>query len=376
MKYVPAATGVVYAGGKAVAPYAPIVIDALGNVVSGTKKVIKTIRNRKAGKKVVGAGSTSVVAPVAVTKQVRGYKPKFRQSKGAVHVTHRELVTTVVNTTGSFRVNNNASSAAGFYRINPSNSNLFSWLPTIGANFDSYRFTTVKFCYVPLCATTEVGRVALVWDKDSQDPLPVDRASISSYHHSVETPPWGEVVLNVPVDKLLRFVTDSNTSDRKLVDFGQFLFATYAGTTTNQIGDIYVEYGIEFVEAQPAGTLTQMGDKTVGGGLVGSGPSYLKDADININSTTCNIEFFSAGTYLITAVVNGGTINTPSFAGGNGTQIGALPVGGTTGTSIYSVVFSTTGVSTGTPTITQTGLALTRVRFQVTRVTSANAYLT
>ena len=143
-----------------------------------------------------------------------------------MHVTHRELVTTVTNTVGAFRVNNNVNTTAGFYRVNPTNANLFTWLPTLAANFDSYRFTYLRFVYVPLCATTEVGRVALFWDKDSQDTLPVDRAAVSSYGHSKEGPPWAETTLTVPVDNTLRFTSDTNTTDRKLLDLGQLAYAT------------------------------------------------------------------------------------------------------------------------------------------------------
>ena len=151
-------------GAKALAPYAPTVIDAAGNVIS--KVISRKKKKNKGGNTIVGA-QNGIAAPVAITKRISGQTPRFRQAKGKVHVTHRELVTTVTNTVGTFRVNNNLNAPAGFYRINPTNANLFTWLPTLASNFDSYRFTYIRFVYIPLCSTTEVGRVVLFWDKDS-----------------------------------------------------------------------------------------------------------------------------------------------------------------------------------------------------------------
>ena len=370
-KYVPAAVGAAYQASKAIVPYAPTIVDALGNVVSSVTKRGKKKKNTS--NQIVG-GMGAIAAPVSITKRVRGLRPSFKQTKGKVHITHRELVTSVINLTSTFRVNNNANAAIGQFRVNPSNSSLFTWLPTIASNFDSYRFTSVRFVYVPLCATTETGRVSLFWDKDSQDPLPVDRAALSSYGHSNEGPPWAETILNVPTDGKQRFVTDSNTTDRKLVDLGQFAFATYAGGSNNQIGDIYVEYGVEFSEAQPAGGMTQYITKAVGGDAVSTGPSYLVNANINVNATTANVEFFTPGTFLITAVVYGTTLAAPSLAGGNGTLIGIFPVVSGGVASIWTCVFSTTGVSTGTPTFTQSGVGITRVQYTITRVNAQTAY--
>ena len=373
MKYVPLATGLAVKGAKALVPYAPTIIDAAGNVVSAIKN--RTKKKKKSGGNTIVGGTNSIAAPVSITRRISGVAPKFRQAKGKVHVTHRELVTTVTNTVGTFRVNNSLDPPAGFYRVNPTNANLFTWLPTLAANFDSYRFTYLRFVYVPLCSTTEVGRVALFWDKDSQDTLPVDRAAVSSYGHSKEGPPWAETILNVPIDNVLRFTSDSNTTDRKLVDLGQLAYATYAGNSTLQIGDVYIEYGVEFVEPQPAGTLTQYITKVPGETAVSTGPSYLSNVNINVNATTANVEFFTPGTFLITAVVYGATIAPSSMAGGNGTLIGNAPAVGTTGAHIYTLVFSTTGVSTGTPTFTQAGTGITRVQYTITRVNSSSAYL-
>lgn len=373
VKYVPAAVGAAYQMGKSIVPYAPTIVDALGNVVSRATGRKKKNKGKGEQNQIVG-GIGAIAAPVSITKRVRGMRPSFKQTKGKVHIVHRELVTSVINLVGNFRVNNNVSAQIGQFRINPSNSSLFTWLPTIASNFDSYRFTSIRFVYVPLCATTETGRVSLFWDKDSQDPLPVDRAALSSYGHSNEGPPWAETILNVPTDGKQRFVTDSNTTDRKLVDLGQFAFATYAGGSDNQIGDIYVEYGVEFSEAQPAGGLTQYITKSVGATASTTGPSYVVDANINVNATTANIEFFSPGTFLITAVVFGTTIASPSTAGGNGTVIGDRPVAGVANASIWTCVFSTTGVSTSVPTFTQAGTGLTRVQYTITRVNSQTAY--
>lgn len=307
-----------------------------------------------------------VAAPVAVTKRMPASRPKFRQSSGSVVVSHRELITTIANTTGALSVNSGMN-VTGNYRVNPSNARLFTWLPTIAANFDTYKFISVRFIYVPLCATTETGRVALLWDKDSNDPLPVDRAAISAYSHSNESAPWSEVMLNIPMDNVSRFVNESGTSDRKLLDLGQFLFAVYGGGSSNAIGDIYVEYTVAFKDAQPAGTLVEDTIIDIGGTLTINGPEYVTNSDVAMTSSSLTYNVNTPGTFFFTLALNTTSVSNITISG-NGTSIGVIRGGMQVGTGLFSGVLSSSGLPNATATITVNGLAgLTRAQANFVR---------
>lgn len=228
-------------------------------LIEGVTKLGKTARRLMGRQRYAlvsseGAGTGAVTAPVAISRRIASKAPRYSQVGGAIHIKHKELVGSI-NPSDPLQVNN-GNTNVGQYRLNPSNSSLFSWLPSIAVNFDSYVITSVRFHYIPTCTTNTPGRVALCWDKDSQDALPNDRTQLSSYQHQTNSAPWAENSLVVPTDNVTRFVNESNTTDRKLVDFGQLVFATYSSTGSVALGDIYVEYGITLKEAQPSGTVS------------------------------------------------------------------------------------------------------------------------
>jgi len=354
-----------YKAGKAIVPY---VIDTVADYVNTRRKNNKKKkgRNYNEGPQVLVGGRSMVAAPVAVTKRMPASRPKFRQSSGSVVVSHRELITTIANTTGALSVNSGMN-VTGNYRVNPSNARLFTWLPTIAANFDTYKFINVRFIYVPLCATTETGRVALLWDKDSNDPLPVDRAAISAYSHSNESAPWSEVMLNIPMDNVSRFVNESGTSDRKLLDLGQFLFAVYGGGSSNAIGDIYVEYTVAFKDAQPAGTLVEDTIIDIGGTLTINGPEYVTNSDVAMTSSSLTYNVNTPGTFFFTLALNTTSVSNITISG-NGTSIGVIRGGTQVGTGLFSGVLSSSGLPNATATITVNGLAgLTRAQANFVR---------
>jgi hypothetical protein len=239
-----------------------------------------------------GAMPGAIAAPVAVTRIIRGSRPKFIRSKGAVTITHRELVGQF-NNSAALVVNGTVGGT--IYKLNPSNGILFPWLQSIASNFDQYKFDNVRLSYVPLCATTETGRVALYFDKDSQDPLPADRVELANMPHLSETAPWAESQLNVPVDKVKRFTNDNTTADQKLVDLGQIGIATYGGGGTNPVGDLFIHYTVTFFEPQPSAGIFET--EQTGAGSSNSGPDLISVGGDAISTV---IGFKSPGTFLLT----------------------------------------------------------------------------
>ena len=331
-------------------------------VWDGIKWVLRKTWNRMRRDAVAhpGAFAGSMAAPVAISRTIKGSRPKFSRSSGSVTVTHRELLVQV-NNTSAFLVNGGQRS--NVYRVNPSNGLLFPWLSTIATNFDQYKFNSVALEYIPLCATTETGRVAMYFDKDSQDPEPSDRVELANMAHLNENAPWAEGRLRVPIDNIKRFTNDSNTSDPKLVDLGQVGFATYGGGGTNPAGDIFVSYTVTFFEPQPSAGLVQT--VQTGVGAQNFGPGYVVTSN---TSTDFQITFRGPGTYLVALSHRAATFG--SLTGSNGADISSqttLQAGVFAFMSIVIVVIPTAGGR-----LNYTGTGFTEYTLQVVRARVTN----
>lgn len=250
-----------------------------------------------------GTFAGAIAAPVAITRVVRGSRPKFIRSKGAVTISHRELVGQFNNSAGLVV---NGTVGGSIYKLNPSNSLLFPWLQSIASNFDQYKFDNVRLQFVPMCSTTETGRVALFFDKDSQDPVPADRVELANMAHLRETAPWAESTLNIPTDAIKRFTNDNTTADQKLVDLGQIGLATYGGSGTNPVGDMFIHYTVTFYEPQPSAGV--METEQTGVGASGAGPDLISTGGDAISTV---IGFKSPGTYIMTVEQRNTTVTGP-----------------------------------------------------------------
>nr|2TBV_A Chain A, Tomato Bushy Stunt Virus [Tomato bushy stunt virus]2TBV_B Chain B, Tomato Bushy Stunt Virus [Tomato bushy stunt virus]2TBV_C Chain C, Tomato Bushy Stunt Virus [Tomato bushy stunt virus] len=252
----------------------------LQSAVGLGKKALNKVRNRrKQGNQQiithVGGVGGSIMAPVAVSRQLVGSKPKFtgRTSGGVTVTSHREYLTQVNNSSG-FVVNGGI--VGNSLQLNPSNGTLFSWLPALASNFDQYSFNSVVLDYVPLCGTTEVGRVALYFDKDSQDPEPADRVELANFGVLKETAPWAEAMLRIPTDKVKRYCNDSATVDQKLIDLGQLGIATYGGAGADAVGELFLARSVTLYFPQPTNTLLSSKRLDLTGSLAdATGPGYL-----------------------------------------------------------------------------------------------------
>jgi hypothetical protein len=309
-----------------------------------------------------GAMAGAVVAPVAVSRTIRGSKPKFRKGVGSVTVSHRELIGQWNNSPG---LAVNQGTQGNIYRINPSNGVLFPWLQTLAANFDQYTFSNVALQYVPLCSTTETGRVAMYFDKDSQDLEPADRVELANMAHLTETSAWAEALLNVPTDRVKRFTDDSSTADPKLLDLGQVGIATYGGSGTNPVGDIFIRYTVTFFEPQAsAGLISTI---QTGNGGVNSGPTIVS---VSGGTTSTTITFRGPGTYYVNMGQRATALTTVGNSAGTTISSVTNASNGTIYTSVCVVVVDVVG-----GTITYTGTDFGNFTLNVTRtkrITRAN----
>lgn len=339
MALAAANTGKMLANGGRIADGTIRIIDGIRCAYNAASKMWRVTKKQGNGAAVSHPGALpgAAAAPIAISRQIRGSKPKFRSTKGVVTITHREFLSTVqaVNT-GFLRLNNGVS--PGYYRINPSNSAVTPWLVNIAANFDMYRFRSVSLRYIPMCATTEVGRVGLFWDKDSQDVGPFDRAELANYAHVAESSVWAETVLNIPCDGQKRFCNDSAVADPKLTELGRIGFVTYGTNTSNFIGDVFIEYTVELHEPQPSSNLVAE--------LLGTGGTFSAARGSNViewrsdtSSASVVSIMFKPGTYLVQCVFDGTTVTGASVtAVGGGAVLNSKVVFTTTEGSISATV--------------------------------------
>ncbi|CAM98054.1 coat protein [Lisianthus necrosis virus] len=333
------------------------------------KKAYGAVRNRrnKGNSQAmvhVGGMGGAMMAPVAVSRQLVGSKPKFAgRTAGSVTVTHREYLTQVNN---SPAFTTNGGIVGNLLQLNPLNGTLFSWLPAIASNFDQYVFNSVMLHYVPLCGTNEVGRVAMYWDKDSEDPEPVDRVELANFGILKETAPWAEAILRVPTDKTKRYCDDSTVVDRKLIDLGQLGISTYGGTGTNPVGDVFVSYSVTLYFPQPTNTLLSTRQLNLTGALEAStGPGYI---NVTRTPTLLTITFRSTGTFLLSGVFRDTSVAVLGVAGGIG--INSQTTLDVVGVATSFLVNCT--VSTLPATLTYGSAGITSVTANCTRATRAN----
>lgn len=281
-----------------------------GMVQLGKSMVTKKLKDTQLIRQ-AGARSGAIVAPVAVTRQLTGSKPRFAgKGTGTITVIHREYLGQVV-TTADIQVNGGVT--GNLLKVNPLNGILFSWLPTVAAGYDQYCFNRLQLHYVPLCATTATGRVAMYWDKDSTDSEPTDRVELANQAILKETAPWAEAILRVPTDNKLRFCDDSAVADRKLIDLGQFGVATYGGTGVVG-GDVFVTYSVSLHHPQPLATLMDTTRINTSNAVITNvGPQYTK-VDI-IGGTKWSVSFRGVGKFVLLGSIRGTGAPSLTFGG-------------------------------------------------------------
>lgn len=341
--------------GMEMVPYAGPILKQITPYI--TKEVSKRIRAYTESALIAHPGGLpgALAAPVAISRRVANKKPRFSSSKGEITVQHRELITAPQNTTGALQVNNGLVHLGGnsVYEVNPMNGRLFTWLPSIAANFEEYRINSLSFCYIPSCATTEVGRFVQYWDKDATDPLPTDRQELSAYQHMSSCAPWAEDKFTLRGDAKWRYCIDAASpttfgNDPQLVDYGQYGFAVYGGAGTNIIGDVYVDYNVSFREPQPTQELVAHAFATATGTITVEGPPNIAAYSATANSITVNL--LGPGSFMINmsclstaagAITTTGISSISSVISNNGTTTVSYALVISPGFTVSSVVFPT-----------------------------------
>lgn len=252
------------------------------------KKALKRKRNRAKRK-----GNIPVSIPVAQSNVLTNNRPRYSVKDGNFCVKHREYITDIAGS---------VTFTARTFNINPGLITAFPWLANIANQYESYLFKSLHFIYEPACATTVAGSIMLAVDFDASDAAPTSKVQMMAYSNAVRSPPW-EMTKYLSINSDLRkfgvqrYVRNSPVSgDIKTYDIGNFFLATSNFADNTFVGELYVEYELEFYTPQSSGTVGQA-QLTIG----------ASGAITNINSqglyiaigSTASSFTITAGTYMV-----------------------------------------------------------------------------
>lgn len=201
---------------------------------------------RRPPRKAVRGSGPPVEAPAASAAQQRVIAPRITRSARGFRVQHREFVGNVSNT---------AAYSVQQYSLNPGIAATFPWLANQAVDWEQYTVHKLHAIFVTRAGTTEVGSVIIAPDYDAADAPPSSEQAITQMQDAVEDAPWKDqrCILDPKSMHPLgprKFVRASPVAgDIKTYDVGTLFVAT-VGSSTNQIGKLWLDYDIEFFVPQ------------------------------------------------------------------------------------------------------------------------------
>lgn len=206
---------------------------------------------RKRRNRPKNTGTTQKNAPIAKTTIVKTRPPTIRNGRNSVVVSHKEFMR-------DYTSGPQNSFTSTKFPVQPGQSSVFPWLSAIAARYESYIFRKLEFVYEPAVATTTAGSIMMAIDFDAADAAPVSKTEIMSNTNAVRSSPWSRVRYNAATADLKKFgvqryvrgaLAPANT-DIKTYDVGN-LHVAYSGVPINIVlGELYVEYTVEFFTPQ------------------------------------------------------------------------------------------------------------------------------
>lgn len=305
------------------------------HAVSNTK--MERNNKKKARKPARKSGNTQPTQKgVAVSYAPRNKMLAARLTKGnynprSIRVAHREWMGEVVGTT--------AFAAGAQCHINPGMRFPFQWLAPIANQYESYRFTKLKFVFRSQKPTSTAGKIMLYVDYDAYDVAPVTKSQFMNNSGAVDGPVWQELTYNcdlMDVNRLgkTRFVRSGVIANADLNNFdvGNLVVGTDACADTSVLGDIYVDYAVELItpHCDPLSNLNGETAKITFGGAMapgsplGSAPTITGGLPITVENGK-KITFNAPGEYLLDAEVGGSVFTNASWFDA-GTAAAVIPL--------------------------------------------------
>lgn len=279
----------------------------------------KKARRKKVANTEIVVSSSRQAAPVAIDYKIRKTRPLISQSGEVTTVRHFELVDAIITTTSTF-------SSAVNVNIQPGDYNTFPWLSQMAKLFKKYKFSKLRFIYVPFCSTATAGTIEMAVDFDSANPataLEQDFANFTSYAAGTA---WQKSICTIDCGEMNRdhrwrlvrpLAYAGQVSQLANYDCGKFYLYTNNGGSVN-CGKLYVEYTIDFTEPvlPPVGVVIGASFKSISGSsnskpfgtggianAVGNNGVYVDNITSAPSSSV--LSFAGPGTYTFEYISNG-----------------------------------------------------------------------
>jgi len=205
-----------------------------------TKKKLRQINNKAVMKPISAKKNDAMVAaPVAIATRRTGKAAAMTNlSDGVVRIKHRAFIKPI----SSF-----STFTADKLSCNPGISGSFPWLSKLARKYEMYRFTSLKYSYRSVAATSTPGVIMLSFDYDAADDVPNTKSKQAMTIPNAESNSWTNVDLVVKPDSNWRFVRPGVLGanlDVKTYDFGNLIYSSVYGSGI-VTGELYVEYTVE-----------------------------------------------------------------------------------------------------------------------------------
>lgn len=189
--------------------------------------------------------SVSLSAPTSQTRVNRSGVPKIRyRPNGDCRISHREFI---------YDLPGSVAFACTTFNINPGLPAFCNWLYRLAQSFESYIVHSLMFRFETESPTSSTGTVVLAVDYDAGDAAPTTKAQALAYRGTVRSAPWAPSCHTSLLEDLRKrssyFVRGGSIAvgkDYALYDIGNLFLITQGMASTANVGEIWVEYDIEF----------------------------------------------------------------------------------------------------------------------------------
>lgn len=284
----------------------------------------------------------------------------------SIVIRHRERIGSVV-TTGT-------ALERRTYPVNPGLASTFPWLSSIAMRYQSFKFRSLKFSYVPQ-ASAAAGSLTLAFDFNPNDPPPEDIDEACTFGDYATSSIWYPMSISPNLalgdrypSKSVRAGSISGDHDLLNYDVGQLHVLT-EGAAAGTIGFLEVTYAVELMVHQTAPGVGGLVSSTTGldaTHLVGTDPTPDNRAVLPVEADGTDKWVYTQPFEGIIAFNIQGTVLSADLAlnptGGYGTVISQVVNAGATGVVGYARVKGKRG-DLITPTITATTVTSVSFRY-------------
>ncbi len=272
------------------------------------KSTTRNAAPRKAAQKVS-------VAPVSKQRRVTTGAPQIHYqggSDGRCVVRHREYVQDISGSVGF---------SCSTLAVNPGIAATFPWLSQIAPNYESYIFKKCNFEFETQKSTASSGSLMMAIDYDAADSAPSDKTTLMSYMGAVRSAVWDECRFAGDRADLRKFGQQrynrsaalASNLDIKTYDVGNLQIATQGCADTSAIGELYVDYEVEFHTPQKSSAPAATAAQWLRGASGTAGTSWLGTTPVSTGAA-----LFTATASTLTCVVPGSYMVTVKLASSSG----------------------------------------------------------